>query len=184
MGDEERPDETRPVAYEAMYCPRCGTETGAKVIDARERCWCPECDVVHWRAAVPVVGVAVVDADIDSVLTFFHPRTGSFDLPSGHQELPESAPETAARELKEETNLSVDPDALELLDVTVKQHPLGRYNFSTTYVVPASETAGELEPETEADVVEWTTVERARDREDDFVPGVVDVMAAAVDALG
>jgi|AntDeeMetagen285_2_1112576.scaffolds.fasta_scaffold01061_8 NADH pyrophosphatase NudC (nudix superfamily) len=48
-----------PTAYEAGYCPRCGTETGEKHVDGRARCWCPDCDVVHWRAAVPVVGVAV-----------------------------------------------------------------------------------------------------------------------------
>lgn len=167
-----------PTAYEAAFCPRCGTETGEKEVDGRERCWCPECDVVHWRAAVPVVGVAVVDDD--EVLTFKHDRTGKFDLPSGHQELPESARETATRELEEETNLAVDPDALEPLDVTVKQHPLGRYNFSTTYVVPASEATGSLEAETDADVVDWTTVDRARDRADQFVPGVVDVLDAAV----
>ncbi|WP_227133178.1 NUDIX domain-containing protein [Halorubellus salinus] len=173
-----------PSAYEAAYCPRCGTETDEKRIDGRLRCWCPECDVVHWRAAVPVVGVAVVDRAAGTVLAFEHDRTGKFDLPSGHQELPESAAETAARELREETNLAVDPDALELFDVTVKRHPLGRYNFSTTFVVAASETTGDVEPETDADVVEWTTPTDAAARESAFVPGVVDVIEAAVDAVG
>jgi len=172
-----------PTAYEAAYCPRCGTKTESKVIDDAERCWCPNCDVVHWRAAVPVVGVAVVDVDRRRALAFRHARTGAFDLPSGHQELPESARATAARELAEETNLTVDPDALDLFDVTVKQHPLGRYNFSTTYLVRASETTGEVAPETDADLVEWVTPEDARDRADEFVPGVVDLVQRAVDAV-
>ncbi|NHN43105.1 NUDIX domain-containing protein [Halorubellus sp. JP-L1] len=170
-----------PTAYAAAYCPRCGTATGEKVVDGRERTWCPECDVVHWRAAVPVVGVALVDDG--EVLTFHHSRTGSFDLPSGHQELPESAPETASRELEEETGLRVDSADLSIFDVTVKEHPLGRYNFSTTYVATVDDATGELEPETEADVVEWTTPTAAREREADFVPGVVDVVERAVDAV-
>ncbi|MFC6954687.1 zinc ribbon domain-containing protein [Halorubellus litoreus] len=172
-----------PTAYEAHYCPRCGTETDEKHVDGRPRCWCPECDVVHWRAAVPVVGVAVVDPVAGSVLAFKHDRTGKFDLPSGHQELPEAAAETAARELREETNLAVDPAALDLFDVTVKEHPLGRYNFSTTFVVPRSEATGEVEPETDADVVEWMTPSDASAREDEFVPGVLDVIDAAVDVV-
>lgn len=171
-------DADAPNAYEAAYCPRCGAETDEKVIDRRERRWCPECDVVHWRAAVPVVGVAIVDGD--RVLAFYDDWNGLYDLPSGHQELPEAAPETAVRELEEETNLVADPADLSLLDVTVKEHPLGRYNFSTTYVVPATDVRGTPEPETEADAVEWLTVADARSREDEFVPGVVDVVEAAV----
>lgn len=181
------PDDSAPVAYETAYRPRCGAETGERVVDGRPRCWCPECDVVHWHAAVPVVGVVgvggVAVVDDCEVLPFHHERTGKFDLPSGHQELPESAAETAVRERREETNLRVDPDALELLDVTVKAHPLGRYNFSTTSVAAASEATGEPEPETDADVLEWTTVERARESDDEFVPGVVDVLDAAVNAM-
>lgn len=173
-----------PTAYEAVYCPRCGTETSTKVIDDAERCWCPDCDVVHWRAAVPVIGVAVVDdtaAGEDAVLAFYHDRTGLWDLPSGHQELPESAPETAARELREETNIAVDPAALELFDVTVKQHPLGRYNFSTTYRVDRTATTGDLEPEFPEDDLAWITTADARDRDEDFVPGVPSLVARALD---
>jgi len=174
-------DDPTSTAYEATYCPRCGAETGEKVVDGRERTWCPDCDVVHWRAAVPVVGVALVDGD--EVLTFYHPRTGKFDLPSGHQELPESAPETAARELAEETGLHVDPEDLGLFDVTVKEHPLGRYNFSTTYVASVDDATGDLEPETEADEVAWMTPREARERESEFVPGVVDVVERAVEGV-
>lgn len=173
-------DDGAPTAYEATYCPRCGTATDEKHVDGRDQCWCPECDVVHWRAAVPVVGVAVVDEADGRVLAFKHDRTGKFDLPSGHQELPESAAETAARELREETNLDVEPDVLELFDVTVKQHPLGRYNFSTTYRVPESETSGRVAPETDADVVEWVTSSEAAARADEFVPGIPALVAAAV----
>jgi 8-oxo-dGTP pyrophosphatase MutT (NUDIX family) len=196
MGSE--PD-AAPTAYRADYCPRCGTATSTKRVDGRARCWCPECDVVHWRAAVPVVGVAVVDDG--RVLAFYHPRTGLFDLPSGHQELsdqqadsghqersehrdrPERPAATAARELEEETNLAVDPADLELFDATVKRHPLGRYNFSVTYVVDAAATSGTVDPETDADVVEWMTPATARERRDEFVPGVVEVIERAVDAV-
>lgn len=136
--------------------------------------------MVHWRAAVPVVGVAVVDESAGTVLAFEHDRTGTFDLPSGHQELPEAAAETAARELREETNLSVEPGALDLFDVTVKRHPLGRYNFSTTYRVTAAATTGDVVPETDADVVEWVTPADAATRADEFVPGVPALVAAAV----
>jgi 8-oxo-dGTP pyrophosphatase MutT (NUDIX family) len=172
-----------PTAYEATYCPRCGTRTESKVVDGAPRYWCPDCDVVHWDAAVPVVGVAVVDVDRERVLAFRHDRTGTFDLPNGHQELPESAAATAVRELREETNLDVDADALQLFDVTVKQHPLGRYNFSTTYLVRASETTGEVVPERNDDVTEWVTPADARAREDEFVPGVVAVVERAVREL-
>jgi 8-oxo-dGTP diphosphatase len=176
-----------PTADEATYCPRCGTQTDTKVIDGRDRCWCPECDVVHWRAAVPVIGVAVVEGD--RVLGFYHDRTGLWDLPSGHQELPsedgerglESAPETAARELEEETNLAVDPGDLEVFDVTVKRHPVGQYNFSTTYVASAEATTGDLAPEFESDEVAWFTPGEARARDDEFVPGVVPVIEPAVE---
>jgi len=182
------PIDEGPTAYEAAYCPRCGTETGEKHVDGRDRTWCPECDVVHWRAAVPVVGVAVVDPGAGDepgrVLAFHHDRTGRWDLPSGHQELPESAPETAARELAEETNLAVDPDALDVLDVTVKEHPrLGRYNFSTTYRTTRAATTGTPEPERPGDALRWFSPAEARDAADEFVPGTVDVVERAVAAL-
>lgn len=175
------PTTDAPTAYEAAYCPRCGTETAEKHVDGRDRCWCPECDVVHWRAAVPVVGAAVVDDD--RVLAVLHAPSGRYDLPSGHQELPEAAPETATRELEEEANLRVDPEALEVLDVTVKEHPLGRYNFSTTYVASRDQSTGTPVAATDAAEVEWFTVDEARAREDEFVPGTVDVIERAVAAL-
>lgn len=48
------------IAVDADYCPLCGAAVEHRDIDGRERAYCPDCERVLWRNAVPGASVAVV----------------------------------------------------------------------------------------------------------------------------
>ncbi|WP_323674484.1 NUDIX domain-containing protein [Halorubellus sp. PRR65] len=145
--------------YQATYCPRCGTELGAKHVDGRDRQYCASCDRVEWRNPVPCAGVAVVDPERGALLTRrdVEPGVGKWTLAGGHMEVDESPPEAAARELEEETNVRVDPADLHLLDAYTISRTTEKHVVSIGYVVPADATAGTPEPGPEVQTVEWLT---------------------------
>lgn len=147
------------VAVDPSFCPTCGSELETRRLDERDRAYCPDCDCVVWRNPVPTAGVVVVDGQGDVLLVRREhpPDAGEWAVPAGfleHDELPD---EGAARELREETGVSVDPDALTLLDVDGIQHPSGRRLVRVAYVVPRERTHGDPTPGSDAsDAQFWT----------------------------
>ena len=103
------------IAIDADYCPLCGAAVEHRNIDGRARAYCPDCERVLWRNAVPGVTLAVVDRDTGQVCCIRRgqpPKAGAWALPGGHIEHDEAPRVGAVRELAEETGLVADPASL------------------------------------------------------------------------
>ena len=149
-------------AVDAAYCPRCGTSLESRVVDGRERKFCPHCRRVVWRNAVPGTQLAVCDAD--GVLLIRRGRTpgeGLWALPGGHMEAEESPESAAVRELEEETGVRVAPDAVRVVATNDGMLDGERYSVTFGFVAARADAAGEVVAGTDADdarVVPWDEV--------------------------
>jgi 8-oxo-dGTP diphosphatase len=149
-------------AVDPTYCPDCGTELEAVDIEGRGRPYCPACDEVWWRSSVPTTSVAVVDGDAVLLVQRSAGRdAGRWDLPAGHPEYDEPAREAAARELHEETALTVDPGELELVGTTLSEGPRRTFR-SVNYRVDRATTAGDVAAGSDAADARFVTVEPVR----------------------
>ncbi len=92
---------------EYQYCPHCAGRLQVRNHGGRDRLYCIQCDIAHYRN--PTVGVAVVLVENDRILLVR--RLGSYQgmwcIPCGHVEYDEEIRSAARREFKEETGLSV-----------------------------------------------------------------------------
>jgi 8-oxo-dGTP diphosphatase len=89
------------------FCPHCGRRLQPQTVDGRQRPFCTTCSRTFYRN--PTVGVAVVLLQQERLLLV--QRRGSHDgqwcIPCGHVEWEEEVRDAAARELREETGLTV-----------------------------------------------------------------------------
>ena len=156
------------VALDPSFCPTCGSELASRHVDGRRRPYCEACERVVWRNPVPTAGVVVVERDDEPdgrprvllVRRANEPDAGEWGIPAGFLEHDERADEAAARELREETDLRVEPDALDLLSVDSFHHPSGRRLVTVAYVVARERTRGE--PVAGSDAVDarfWSVAE-------------------------
>lgn len=110
----------------------------------------------------PLVGVGAVIVHRDRVLLVqraSEPLKGHWTLPGGMLEVGESLTQGAAREVKEETGLDVDPiELVELLDRIVREEGRVRYHYVIADYL-CRVTGGELHAASDASAVRW--VERA-----------------------
>lgn len=164
------------IAIEADYCPLCGAAVQHHEIDGRERAYCPDCERVLWRNAVPGASVAVVDVDDGRVCCIRRgqpPAEGSWALPGGHAEYDEPLPVAAARELEEETGLRVDADALEIAGTELATG--SERNHAVVYfAVPYVATTGSLEAGTDAAEAAFLTVSEYAKRKTVHDPSVLE----------
>jgi 8-oxo-dGTP diphosphatase len=164
------------------YCPRCGAALGERAFDGRTRKWCPDCEYPVFRNAVPCAGVTVVDGDrVLLVQRTAEPGAGDWSLPAGHLEVDEEPRAGAARELEEETGLTVDPAALTLLEATQLAAPGEKHVVSVGYAARAVETTGTPEARSDAGAVKWVAVDELTERP--LRPHVERRVEAALDAL-
>jgi len=153
------------IAVEANYCPLCGSGIERREIDGRERAYCPDCERVLWRTAVPGVVVAVVDGDrVCCIRRGQPPAKGAWALPGGHPEHDEPLPDAAARELEEETGLRVAPDALEPIGTGFAAGP-ERNHAAVHFGVSRATAAGTPEAGDDADAVAFLTAAAYDERE-------------------
>ncbi|MFC4548917.1 MULTISPECIES: NUDIX hydrolase [Halorussus] len=145
-------------AFAAEYCPHCGTELSTRDVEGRERRYCESCERVVWRNPVPTAGVAVVSDD-GVLLTrrAIEPGVGKWSVPGGHLEFDETPAAAAARELREEIGVRVDPADLELLDVFAADSIPGKRIVTIGYAVRREETSGDPEARSEVADVGWFT---------------------------
>jgi|AntRauTorcE11898_2_1112593.scaffolds.fasta_scaffold04925_3 ADP-ribose pyrophosphatase YjhB (NUDIX family) len=145
--------------YPATHCPYCGTELGSRVVDGRDRQHCERCERVVWQNPVPCAGVAVVDPERGVLLAQrgIEPGVGEWTIPGGHMEVEETAEIAGTRELEEETDLAVDPDAVELLDVFNAKPFDGKHVVSIGYVTHADDAIGTPAAGPEVQAVGWFT---------------------------
>jgi 8-oxo-dGTP diphosphatase len=137
-------------AIDPTFCQACGTRVETRTVEGRERAYCPDCEEMRWRVSVPTTSVAVLDGEEVLLIERTGGRdAGRWDLPAGHPEFDEPAPAAAARELHEETGLSVDPDALVPVGTTLLVGEGLSYR-SIDFRVDRAATEGSLDPGSDA----------------------------------
>lgn len=98
------------------YCPYCGSELGEREFDGRRRAFCNSCREFVYQNPKPVARVVVLDGPRALFVKRGRPpHEGKWTVPGGVLEVDEPAAVAAARELDEETTISVSPEDLELL---------------------------------------------------------------------
>lgn len=150
------------VNYPPDFCPYCGTALETIAFDGRDRRHCENCDRIVRHNPVPCAGVAVVDRRngerrVLCVERAVPPGVGEWTLPGGHVELDEEPAAAAARELEEETGVSVDPAALAIFDARSLPSRDGKRVVSIQYVVDRSATTGEPVAGTDAGAARFRT---------------------------
>jgi len=112
----------------------------------------------------PFVGVGVVVFRQDTVLLIRRgnpPRAGEWSLPGGAQHLGETVRQTAVREVKEETGVTiVEPQFLEVIDAIIPDEQ-GRTRYHYTLIDFWAEwRAGDLSAADDAQHAEWVAFSR------------------------
>lgn len=142
------------VNFPPSHCPYCGTEL--ELIDGPTVYRCEDCEDYVFHNAVLGAGVVVVDGERLLLVEDFR-GPGTWKIPEGVPEIPESPREGAARELEEETGLSVDPDDLVYLYDVGKHVKKDMFRMHIVYAVDRTETTGPLEAGSDAtDARFWT----------------------------
>jgi len=97
------------------HCPQCAHALAPIVQDEdggpKERLRCPDCGFTHWNNPTPVLAAIVECADRGGLVLLARNAAWSgrmFALITGFMEAGETPEEGIAREVKEETNLTVD----------------------------------------------------------------------------
>jgi ADP-ribose pyrophosphatase YjhB (NUDIX family) len=153
------------------HCPTCGTALDP--VDPPTVKYCLACEEYVFHNPTPNCRVVVVDdrdegALLVEILDAYRvedpPYTDASEwmLPGGHPEVGEQPAETAARELDEETSLTVHPDDLVLFDAVSRQVVAGVHSMVLCYAVQRSATEGPIRADSDAgDARFFTPVELA-----------------------
>ena len=95
--------------FDPTYCPRCATALEPRPEHQTMRPTCPSCGFIWYRNPVPAAGVLIVsDGRVLLVRRKFEPRAGDWCIPAGFMEAGETPEEGIAREVGEETSLTVE----------------------------------------------------------------------------
>lgn len=147
------------VNFPPEYCPYCGT--ALELVEEPTVYRCESCDDWVFHNAVLGGGVVVVDGDRLLLIEDFR-GPGTWKIPEGVPEIPESPREGVARELEEETGLTVDADDLVYLYDVGKHVGKDMFRMHIYYGVERSQTTGPLEAGSDAtDARFWTPEEFA-----------------------
>ncbi len=99
------------LADNMKFCPECGGTVSHRIpkADNRERAICDDCDTVHYKNPIIVVG-CVVESEGKILLCkrSIEPRYGYWTIPAGFMELGETLAGGAARETLEEACATIE----------------------------------------------------------------------------
>lgn len=157
--------------FQPDFCPYCGSELTA--VEPPTYHECESCDRYVFYNPTPGGSVAVVDGDRLLLVEDFR-SPGGWKLPSGAVEAGESLREGAARELEEETNLTVDPAALAFVRDGASEPVAGKHMTNVTFAVDRSATTGPLENGSDATDARFFSPDEFTAAEDSFTDVHVD----------
>jgi 8-oxo-dGTP diphosphatase len=102
---------------EFNYCTDCGTALGPHIVagQARNHAWCSSCKEPRYQHPMIVVTCFVsCGQKLLWVQRDLEPKRGLWAIPGGYMEAAETLAQGAARELREEAGVDIDPARLEL----------------------------------------------------------------------
>lgn len=103
----------RPELGHYRFCPLCGAALVVRPDGNRDRLSCPACTFVYYHNPVPAAGGLICRSGrVCLVRRAIAPRRGDWTLPAGFMEYDESSEQCAAREIAEETGLSIAVEEL------------------------------------------------------------------------
>ena len=129
-----------------VFCSRCGTHMRTEMFGGKPRRRCPACRFIHFEE--PKVAVAAMVLSHEGLLLVkraVDPEKGKWALPAGYLDLGETPREGVAREVLEETQLTVKVEKL----VDAFYNPPGG-GASVVLVYRASVVGGTLTPSDDA----------------------------------
>ena len=139
------------------FCPYCGTKLEA--VDEPTVYRCESCDDYVFHNPCPAGGVAVLDGERILLVEDFR-GSDEWKLPEGRVECGESPREGVARELREETGLSVDPEILTFFHDSAGEPVEDQHMVNVDFAVERSATTGTLEAGSDAtDARFWSPAE-------------------------
>jgi ADP-ribose pyrophosphatase YjhB (NUDIX family) len=135
------------------YCPKCGGDLTAELVEARERLVCEACRFVLYLNPRPATCAVVVEGEqVMLVRRAVSPRQGYWDLPGGFLEQGEHPAEGLKREVREETGLEIE--VLEPLGFFLDAYPQpGETTLNLYFVVRV--TGGEPIPGSDVAEIRW-----------------------------
>ena len=167
------------------YCPRCGTALVGREIEGRRRRYCPDCDAPVYQNPKPCAGVLVVRGDeLLLVRRTNPPHVGAWSIPAGFLERDEPPRRAAVRELREETGVDVDVEAIDRLGTRFVELPDGRHVLVLAYAVVREETEGEPRPGSDAGDARFWSLAAVDESDVRLEPGYRELFADAVDRFG
>lgn len=96
------------MTFEYTFCPRCGAPLAEKTAFGRTRRVCRWCHFIQFRDPKVAVGAVISDgARVLLVRRAMDPQIGRWALPAGYMDFDEEPEAALAREITEETGLSV-----------------------------------------------------------------------------
>ena len=123
----------------------------------RPRKACPECAYIHFRATPTAVGALVCRGrEVLLVRRAIDPGKGQWGFPAGFQDYGETVPQTALREVLEETGLRIE--LLRVLDVALSR--ANPHKLVNVVVYLAHAVAGELRAADDASEARFFPLDR------------------------
>lgn len=163
------------------YCSQCGSALETRSIEGHERAYCPTCDQPRYRNAKPCAGVIVTRGDYALLVKRTNPpAVGSWSIPAGFLEVDEPPAEGAARELTEETGLSVRKDALELFDTNLVAREEGAPVLVIIYRTAESATTGTVTAGSDAAAAQFWDIDELRSQDESLEPGYEPILRRAL----
>ena len=163
------------------YCGECGAELESKHIEGRNRAYCGHCSKPVYRNAKPCGGVLVVDDEqVLLVKRTNPPAVGSWSLPAGFLEVDEPPEIAAARELREETGVSVTPDNLELFETNLIDHGDGTHVLVIIYRTTWSAVSGDVQAGSDAGDAQFWHIEELLEAGESIELGHESIMRRAI----
>lgn len=173
------------VVLDLGFCPRCGGTLTRAEVDGRPQLQCSVCEFTVYRNPLPVVVVAVVDDDRALFVKRARaPEKGCWSLPGGYLELDEPPQAGAARELREETGLEVDPEDLAFVGTIHEPLDEDFVVVDIVFAAPLEKTNGDpVAGDDAAELAFWSRAEIATDP-DTLRAGDVLPILWAIDTFG